>query len=280
MPELPEVETVRRTVERALLGQRLVDVEVADDGIVFQGVPPSAIREALLGCTVNAVGRKGKFWWIRLEEGRSLVAHLGMAGWVREMGRPSIRLREHGEAPFDDENGRPRFLKFALTGANGRTIVMTDGRRLARAWMSGDPESDSRILQLGPDVLNSLPSTQILAGFLKGRKAPIKALLQDQTWLSGIGNWIADEVLFHARIAPARPGASLSVEEVDALRAAIGRVVRLAVDVGADSTKYPQDWLFNVRWGGGRGDEFHQGMRLVREQVGGRTTAWVPDLQK
>ena len=174
MPELPEVETVRRTVERTLLGRRITDVEAVVDTIVFQGVPPEAIEEGVINHTVISVGRKGKFWWIELDGGPTLAIHLGMAGWVRELGQPSIRLREHGDAPMDDEDGRPRFLKLMLTSDDGRRIAMTDGRRLARIWLTNDAPSDPRIAQLGPDVLTDLPSVETLAAFLKGRKAPIK----------------------------------------------------------------------------------------------------------
>ena len=112
------------------------------------------------------------------------------------------------------------------------------------------------------------------------RKAPIKALLLDQRILSGIGNWIADEALYHARIAPARTASSLSSAELSALRRAIHYVVKTAVDAGADETRYPKGWMFHHRWGGARGVEKIGGKHIVRDTVGGRTTAWVPGLQK
>jgi formamidopyrimidine-DNA glycosylase len=280
MPELPEVETVRRLMQRVLAGHTLANVEVVEDSIVFKKAPASAIREALIGRKVKAAGRKGKYWWLEMEDEPNLFGHLGMAGWVREVGQPTVRLREHGEAPLDDENGRPRFLKLLLTTEEGRRIALTDGRRLARAWLGGSPETDPKMKEVGPDVLTDLPSVESLHKFLSKRKAPVKALLQDQGWISGIGNWIADEVLYHARIAPQRNGNTLSEKEVAAIRKAIQNVVETAVDAGADSSKYPEDWLFHVRWGGGRGHDIHMGQPLIREQVGGRTTAWVPSLQK
>lgn len=280
MPELPEVETVRRTIERALAGHLLADAEVVEDSIVYQKVPAEIVREAVVGRKVEAVGRKGKYWWLELDGDTWLYGHLGMAGWVRELGQPTIRLKEHGEAPMEDENGRPRFLKLMLTSDQGRRIAMTDGRRLARVWLGGPASGETKILELGPDALRDLPASEVLAKYLSTRKAPIKATLMDQTWISGLGNWLADEVLFHAKIAPARTGASLSLEEVSALRAHILKILETAVDAGADEHKYPADWLFHVRWGGGRGGEFHLGKRLVRETIGGRTTAWIPEVQK
>lgn len=280
MPELPEVETVRRTIERALKGRILADAEVVDDEIVYQKVPSATVREAIVGRTVNEVGRKGKYWWLELDGDIWLYGHLGMAGWVRELGQPTIRLKEHGEAPLDDDTGRPRFLKLMLVSDEGRRIAMTDGRRLARVWLAGPADTDKKIRELGPDALTALPETSDLAKYLSTRKAPIKATLMDQTWISGLGNWLADEVLFHSGIAPARTGASLSAGEIEKLRANILKILEIAVEAGADEHKYPTDWLFHSRWGGGRGDEFHVGRRLVRETIGGRTTAWIPELQK
>lgn len=279
MPEAPEVETARRTMERVLLGQRIAEVEVPEDDIVLCGLPANLIEEALLGSTVTEVGRIGKYWWLGLDREPWLMGHLGMAGWIRELGAPTIRLREHGQAPMDDENGRPRFLKMLLVTDEGRRVAFTDGRRLGRLWL-GNPATDARFQALGPDVFRSLPSSKEIGTMLAKRKAPIKSLLLDQALFAGVGNWIADEALYHARISPKRLGADLSKAEIERLRNALAKVVETAVELGADSGKYPQDWLFHQRWGGAKGVELVQGRRIVREPVGGRTTAWVPEVQK
>ncbi|HRI44963.1 MAG TPA: DNA-formamidopyrimidine glycosylase family protein [Fimbriimonadaceae bacterium] len=279
MPEAPEVETARRTMERVLLGHRIVEVEIPEDDIVLCGLPATLIEEALLGSTVTEVGRIGKYWWLGLDREPWLMGHLGMAGWIRELGAPTIRLREHGQAPMDDETGRPRFLKMLLGTEEGQRIAFTDGRRLGRLWL-GDPAGDPRFRALGPDVYRALPSTKEIASMLAKRKAPIKALLLDQALFAGVGNWIADEALYHARISPKRLGADLTKAELERLRKALANVVEIAVAVGADSGRYPPDWLFHHRWGGGKGVELVQGRRIVREPVGGRTTAWVPEVQR
>ncbi|MBS1718534.1 MAG: hypothetical protein JSS72_12465 [Armatimonadetes bacterium] len=280
MPELPEVETACRTMRSVLVGHKIVEAEVAPDSIVLGGAPPEAVTSALEGRTVTAIGRKGKFWWIEFAESPWVFGHLGMAGWIREMGAHTIRLREHGEAPMDDENGRPRFLKLRLKSDNGRQVVFTDGRRLGRIWLAPNAETDPRVKTLGPDAWQAMPTVEELKKQLGKRKAPIKALLMDQNWISGIGNWLADEILYHARIAPGREASSLSEAEIKLMRAKTLEILERAVNDGADATKYPQDWLFHVRWGGSKGNDTHQGYRLVRETVGGRTTAWLPELQK
>ncbi len=280
VPELPEVETVCRVMRRVLLNHKIVDVEVVPDTIVFGNTPPEAIVDALKGRTVTEVGRKGKTWWLRTGEPPDVVGHLGMAGWIRETNAPTVRLKEHGNAPLDDEAGRPRFLKLLLQTDEGRGIAFTDGRRLARLRLSPSVETDPKLKELGPDAFDDLPKAQAFGDLFKKRSAPIKALLMDQAILSGVGNWLADECLYHARIAPNRAASSLSPEEYVQLRKKLRYVLETAVEAGADDSKYPTDWMFHHRWGGGKGAAKIGRHEIVREEVGGRTTAWVPALQK
>lgn len=279
VPELPEVETVCRIMRRALVGKVIDEVEIVPDSIVFGGAPEAGIAAAIKGRKVTTVGRKGKTWWIELDGGPTVFGHLGMSGWIRELGAPTIRLKEHGDAPLDDENGRPRFLKMMLT-AGGSRVALTDGRRLARVWLGESAAKDSKVRALGPDAFDELPSGEAFEALFAKRKAPIKASLMDQKILSGLGNWLADEVLYHARIAPQRLGTSLSKKEFAALRAAIVDVLTVAVEAGADDKLYPADWLFHFRWGGSKGHDKLGVHDIVREQVGGRTTAWLPSLQR
>ena len=280
MPELPEVETVRRTIERALVGKKIIEAEIVPDEIVLKGHSHEFVQGAILGRTVTAAGRKGKYFWLEFDEKPWLFAHLGMAGWLREMGEPTIRLREHGEAPMEDETGRPRFLKMMLTAEDGRRIAMTDGRRLARIWLCDSPEEDSAISKLGRDCYLDLPSAQEIQARIGKKNAPIKAILLDQAIFAGIGNWIADEVLYVAGIRPSRLGSSLAITEIEKLREAIQFVIQHAVSVGADKEQFPASWLFHARWGGKKGDDTVEGEQIIREQIGGRTTAWVPSRQK
>lgn len=280
MPELAEVETVCRVMRDVLVGKRITHVEVVPDTLVFQASRHN-IEDALVKRTVRAIGRRGKTFWIDLAgPGPTVYGHLGMSGWIREVGRTGTRLQSHGNAPLDDEHGRPRFLKLLLEVRGGRGIAFTDPRRLGRIWLGADPAHDKRIQRLGPDAFDDLPSTRELASLFARRKIPIKALLLDQSALAGLGNWLVDEVLYQARIAPQRLAPSLTPKEVAALRRAIRSVVGHAVKVGADSDRFPSSWLFKHRWGGGRGSQQIAGHAIRRDEVGGRTTAWVPARQK
>lgn len=279
MPELPEVETVRRIFDRVLTGRKIVDAEIAEDSIVLKKTPAEVVREAVVGRTVTFTGRIGKYFWLELDSKPWLFGHLGMAGWVREIGASTIRLREHGQAPLDDPEGRPKFLKMLLTAEDGGKVVMTDGRRLARIWLCSSPNEDAAISKLGPDCYTDLPSPNEIFSTLSRRSAPVKALLLDQSLFCGVGNWIADEVLYLAGIRPSRLGRELTLSDCKNLNTALASVISHAVEVGADKDKFPKEWLFHYRWGGAKGDELIDGQPIVREQIGGRTTAWVPTRQ-
>lgn len=279
MPELPEVESVRRLMQDAFVGQRIVHVSLPDDPILLEKLPPEPFIAAFTGAKVAEVGRRGKFWWIQMEDGPAIHGHLGMTGWIREIGLPSIRLKDMGNAPMDDEDGNPRFMRVLWETESGRRIAFTDPRRLARMWI-GTGASDPRVARLGPDAFEDLPSlTELMAAFSK-RKAPIKAVLMDQCFLAGIGNYLADEILYQARINPNRPINSLTKTEVKRVRDKMVDVLAHAVTVNADYDKFPSDWLFHHRWGGNKGPELINGREITRETVGGRATAWVPGWQK
>ncbi|MCX6341388.1 MAG: hypothetical protein NTU72_03290, partial [Fimbriimonadales bacterium] len=252
---------------------------IADDEIVLKKTPKTHVESALLDRTVTNVGRIGKYFWLELDSQPWVFAHLGMAGWVRELGASTIRLREHGNAPFEDENGNTRFLKMGLETNQGGRVVMTDGRRLARIWMCNQPMDDLAISKLSPDWLtNPMDAATVYARIAK-KSAPMKAILLDQSLFAGVGNWIADEALYQARIRPNRLGKEMSLSDTEVLIDNLVKIIQEAVELGADSEKFPKSWLFHYRWGGSKGDELIGGREIQRDQIGGRTTAWVPAVQ-
>lgn len=280
MPELPEVETSRRILENALVGKRINLVEVADDSIVLKNQPASAISSILEGGLVTSAGRKGKFWWLEVEGRGAVLGHLGMSGALADLTPNDVRMVNYQNVKVDPDAHRPRFLKLWIESEEGRKIAMVDGRRLSRLWTAKDVQADTQVAALGPDAFTDLPLEDEFASKFNKRKAPIKALLLNQAIVSGIGNYLADEILYRAEIAPARLGSQISSDEYGRLRRAVEEIVGVAVNAEADFERFPKEWLFHVRWGGGRGEEFHLGQPLVRETIGGRTTAWVPSKQK
>jgi formamidopyrimidine-DNA glycosylase len=115
---------------------------------------------------------------------------------------------------------------------------------------------------------------------VRERSAPLKALLLDQSFAAGVGNWIADEVLYQARLDPRRRARSLNDAEIARMRAALRRVIDTSVRLSNDSDRYPRGWLFHRRWGKNPRALTRHGHAIRHITLGGRTTAWVPTLQR
>ncbi len=265
MPELPEVESARRIAERTLLGRTLVRVNTADDRIVYSGVTPRTLAAALRGRRVVALRRKGKYLWMELDRRPWPCLQFGMGGHF---------------VVYTAPGQRPLFWKLELVTESGERLAMTNPRRLGRIRLQDDPEHEPPISRLGFDPLLEMPPAAGFTALLARRKAPIKAVLLDQGFAAGVGNWIADEVLYQAGIAPRRLGSDLTADEAKRLRMVLLRVIRRAVDVDAVKERFPADWLFHHRWGRNVDAVTTRGEKIIHETIGGRTTAWVPVAQR
>jgi formamidopyrimidine-DNA glycosylase len=265
LPELPEAEAARRLVQRVLVGRRLVEVAVRPDPIVFSGTSARRVAAWLRGRRVVAARRKGKHNWLELDRRPWPAFHFGMSGDLHDYRR------------VED---RPRFWKLELATDEGRRVAFTDIRRFGRIRLLHDPASEPPISLLGFDPLEGLPPTAELHAVLRRRQAPLKAVLLDQGVFAGVGNWIADEVLYQAELSPRRPAVSLTAAEVSRLRQKLHAIVRRAVHVGGDSDRFPPTWLFHHRWGRNADAQTARAERIIHETIGGRTTAWVPSRQR
>jgi formamidopyrimidine-DNA glycosylase len=265
MPELPEVEAVRARLQGALRGRRIVSVVARPDPIVLGALRPGKLRAALVGAKVRDVRRKGKHLWLELDRRPWPAFHFGMTGDLQLLAA---------------DDPQPRFVLFEAHVAGGRRLVYSDPRRFGRIRLLRDPLAEPPISLLGPDPLEEVPDLAWFERTLGRRRAPVKAALLDQSLFAGVGNWIADEVLYQARVDPRRPASSLSRPELASLRRALGTVIRTAVGVGAESLRFPRGWLFHHRWGR-RADAFTaSGDAISHTTIGGRTTAWVPARQQ
>jgi formamidopyrimidine-DNA glycosylase len=277
MPELPEVERARRMASRLAVGRTIVHVSCAHDPIVFEGVSEERIKQTLSGRTVHAAHRRGKHFWLTLDRRPWPCFHLGMTGDVRTRTEAPIQLESSPAEP--DNTWPPRFTKIHLTLDDGGELALTNKRRLGRIRLREDPVSEPPISALGFDPLLDLPSPKRFAELLTTRSAVIKSLLLDQGFAAGVGNWIADEVLYQSGIDPRRRAHALSCEESKRLRTRLKRVIETAVEADADKSRFPRGWLFHQRWGR------HVGARVQNQPIehltiGGRTTAWVPSVQR
>ena len=278
MPELPEVETARRLATRGAVGRRIVDVWCAPDPIVYEGVSPARVATAVRGRRVRAVRRHGKHLWLELDRGPALLMHFGMTGGLHVPARPPLRLRSSRAAP--SAGWPPRFAKLVLTFDDGGRLALADARRLGRIRLRDDPRREAPVADLGFDALTELPSPARFRTLVRDRTAPMKALLLDQTFAAGVGNWIADEVLYQARLDPRRRANALRDDEIARMRTALKKVMDTSVRLSNDSDRYPRGWLFHRRWGKNPRAVTIRGERIRHITLGGRTTAWVPGVQR
>jgi formamidopyrimidine-DNA glycosylase len=247
MPELPEAERARALIAERALGRRIAAVD-DNDTYVSRPHAPGEIASALVGRRLTTANRIGKTMWLETDgDGPDLGLHLGMAGRIAV-----------------DEEPDGRWDRFAIEFEDGGRLALQDKRRLGRAVL--DPDLSG----LGPDAAEA---TRDEFRERVGRgTAPIKARLMDQSVVAGIGNLIADEILWEARIDPRRPAGELSVEELDTLRRAVRAVVRKALRRG-----YGYGPFNEVR--GPNGHCPRDGAPLARARIGGRTTYWCPEEQ-
>lgn len=278
MPELPECERARRLAERIGTGRTVRRVKCPDDGIVFCDDSPRQVEQAFRGRMMVAARRKGKQIWFEFDKPPHLLMHFGMAGGFRAPGEAALKL---ASSPQEEETDwPPRFVKLHLWFEGGGELVMTDKRRLGRIRLRTDPLNEPPISKLGFDPLLDIPSPREFVALLTKRKAPVKAVLLDQKFAAGVGNWIADEVLYQAKIDPRKQANALAEGEAKRIRTVLKRVIEKAVEVNAEKARFPRTWLFHHRWGKNSEARTTKGEKIEHITVAGRTTAWVPEVQK
>jgi formamidopyrimidine-DNA glycosylase len=288
MPELAEVETVRKQIEKRMKGHTIKDV-VADetDRWLFAFVDIPEVKKALVGAKVKGAGRKGKYFWLELNRKPWPIFHLGMSGNVALLdprSKSSAHEKVWGGAKMwserdQDLRDRLNFCHLLLECDKGFEFAFIDPRRFGRMWLADDVWEHPRIKQLGYDPLLDFPNVKVLGEKLMKRKKAIKAVLLDQGLFAGIGNWLADEILFQAKQNPHTLASKLTPKQIKSLHKAILAVVKKAVAVDADYERFPKTWLFNERWGKSKAAKTSKGQKIIHEEIGGRTTAWVPQIQ-
>src|SRR5579872_4083706 len=269
MPEEPEVEIARRLIADLALGRRITGVDDADT-FVCRPHSPGELREALTGRTLTAAHRRGKTMWCETSgldgsavpgpPGPDLGIHLGMSGrivvtapdgWVAEGGDPPGRDAQPRKAEWD---------RFTLEFADGGRLALFDKRRLGRIVLNPDLDA------LGPDAEEVTPA-QFRALISKGTIA-VKARLLDQSKIAGIGNLLADEVLWQAKVSPSARVNTLRRQDADRLYRALQSALRSAIAKGGAHTGD----VISARHPGGTCPRC--GAEMRHGTVGGRSTWW------
>ena len=275
MPELPEVETVRRRLEPVLVGRRFERVEI-DDPRLTRPEDPAEVAAELTGERVAAVERRGKYLVVRFESGRVLLIHLRMTGNLlyAPRGKPVDVPHRRAVVKLDD----------------GSDVVYRDVRRFG-TWLLVEPDELDPYLatRLGGEPLGRAFTTKALAARLANRKAPIKAALLDQRTLAGLGNIYVDEALWRARIHPLRPARELDArrdaraarrdQEARSQRASRARARRCATTASPTAARGSMQKEFKVYGRGGEPCD-RCGTPIEKTRVAGRGTWYCPTCQR
>ncbi|CAK7219263.1 hypothetical protein SBRCBS47491_003786 [Sporothrix bragantina] len=295
MPEIAEAARIVHFLRTHLVGKGIKNAKAIDDASVFGkvGTTGDAVANALKGKKVVSAGSQGKYFWLVLDSAPHLVMHFGMTGWMHIRGMRTGYTNYYNKLKADEVDAwPPKFWKFQFeTDSNPKVeVAFTDPRRFGRVRLVDCPgaaiRKHSPLVENGPDPVVDADTTFTEDYFLATmhkRHVPIKALLLDQAFISGIGNWVGDEVLFHARLHPEQYCDEFSEAQMKKLYQSIRYVCRTAVDLLGDSDRFPADWLFQYRWGKGSKDSVAQlpnGEKLAFLTVGGRTSCFAPALQK
>jgi formamidopyrimidine-DNA glycosylase len=216
VPELPEVETIRRQLAPALEDRRIESVRVCDPRWC-EPAPPEAIEDALRGRLIEEVGRRGKYLILSLEDDVHLVMHLRMTG--------NLLLAAAGEED-------PAHLRVDIGLDDGTRLLFVDVRRFGTGdvLLGGDALADYFGSRLGVEPLSADFTAEALRALARGRKQPVKAFLLNQERIAGVGNIYADEALWRAMIHPLRPVGTLNRPQIAALRDAVVESLELGID--------------------------------------------------
>lgn len=228
MPELPEVETVRRGLSPVMQGKRIQRLEVNRPNLRFPF--PERFQARVEGATITHMGRRAKFLVTELSTGEALIMHLGMSG--------RFTVNSAATAEFHHDPGtKPAHDHVVFHMRGGATVTYNDPRRFGfmELWPISDLDTYPRIKDLGPEPLSNHFSAAYLDERLAGKAAPIKAALLDQSVVAGLGNIYVCEALFRSGISPRRKASSVVGKRNARLAPAINEVISEAIEAGGSS---------------------------------------------
>ncbi len=287
MPELPEVETIRRQIEPEVVGRKIVGARILDERWT-RPLPPAPIAAALSGREIESVGRRGKYLLLGLDDGSTLVMHLRMTGnlLLAERGEEARRLG--GERLYRVVRAIRSTCGRSSSSTTGRLLRFTDPRRFGHASLLGPGELDDYLdARIGVEPLGEELTAELIGRLAEGRTVPLKSFLLDQKGIAGIGNIYADEALHRAELHPLSPAGSMRPEHWEALREGIVAALEEGLRNGGASI---DDYRDSRGEQGSMQDEFlvhtragedcpRCGERINRIVVGGRSTYFCPACQ-
>jgi formamidopyrimidine-DNA glycosylase len=284
MPELPEVETIRRQLEPELRNRQIVRLEVLDARWT-RPVDPRPLERQVGGRTIASLRRRGKYLLLDLEGELTLVMHLRMTGnlFLVDEGDLVVAVDGSDFTPAGDPYLRARFSL-----DDGRELRFSDARRFGEAFLLPTDRVEERFSgRVGIEPLSEEFTAEAIERIAAGRRAPLKSFLLDQAGIAGVGNIYADEALWRAELHPLSPAGSMRREHAEALRAGVIEALSAGLDGGGASI---DDYLDSRGERGSMQDEFLVHRRegepcprcetpIRRIVVSGRSTYFCPDCQ-
>lgn len=280
MPELAEVEFFRKRWN-AGHGDKVTAVQLHEGKKVFRGGDTALLAKKLTGAKLVDSETAAKQMLFHFSGGG--LSRAESRGWL------GIHLGMSGELRVEPPNYTPTRHDHLILVQKDRQLVFNDPRMFGRVQFATGPKPPAWWTKIAPAILSKKFTTEVVADFLRRRgRAPIKAVLLMQERFPGIGNWMADEILWRAAIHPKRLAGSLTAAEIVALHRECRHVCKIALETIAGkggklppslNKNIPKSWLFWHRWENGGLCPITK-KPLVREEVGGRTTCWSPARQK
>lgn len=273
MPELPEVEVIRRDLEPRTVGRTIAAARITEPRLLRRQEGRRDVATAIVGRRITGLRRRGK--WILCDlDGETLIVRLGMTGQL-------LWVDDPGSAPTD------RHAHARIAFAEGGVLTYRDVRKFGEIFLLPTGEIEGR-LRIGLEPLDAAFTAAALAGLCRGTRTRIKPLLLDQRKIAGIGNIYADEALFRAKLRPTRRASSLRPEEVRALRRAIRQVLVEAVRMRGSSISDYRDACGNPGAFAERHRVYHRhgapcgacGTPIRRMLLGQRGTHYCPTCQR
>jgi formamidopyrimidine-DNA glycosylase len=266
MPELPDVEAFRATVQRHFI-DRPVSRVVISDPKCLEGVTVAMVQRRLKGRAVQSTGRHGKYLFLDFGDDIVLVMHFGPAG--------SLHRVVAGQE-------QPDYVRFQLDFSDGDSLAYVNRRRIGRMRLVASAAAFIEKAKLGPDAMAPDFNFPGFAQRVSVRGQPIKVFLTDQSNLAGIGNTWSDEILFQARIHPAVRASSLGATRARQLFNSMRRVLKIAIDLDPSAADFearlPSDFLLPHRHPGGHCPRC--GTALERVVLSGHPSTYCPNCQK
>jgi formamidopyrimidine-DNA glycosylase len=264
VPELAEVEYYRKQWD-AGLRKKVTAVALHQGKRLFRGADEKRLAAALTGATYLRSEAQAKLMCFRFSHDAWLGIHLGMTG--------ELRIEPPDFAPGKHDH--------LVLRQSARSLVFSDPRQFGRVHFQQGPDTPEWWAKLPPPVTSPEFTLALVTTFLQRRKRlAVKAALLIQTAFPGVGNWMADEILWRARINPRLLCGKLSAKQVEALWKETREVCRIALEtVGVGHDDPPADWFFHQRWTS-KGVCPRHGIALETATIGGRTTRWCPRCQK